>query len=117
MDKECTMTDYLSVGYPDLSYHNHAAWMPELDEECSHIAFMLNGDYAEGCEGKLWYVAMNMHWEPQEFALPKLPAGAVWEKCLTTESTEGILAYGDAGLRDRSVVVAPRSIAVYCGRQ
>ena len=117
MDKECTMTDYLSVGYPDLSYHNHAAWMPELDEECRHIAFMLNGDYAEGCEGKLWYVAMNMHWEPQEFALPKLPAGAVWEKCLTTESTEGILAYGDAGLRDRSVVVAPRSIAVYCGRQ
>jgi len=116
MDRECSMTDEKSVGYPDLSYHNHAAWRPELNEESRHIAFMLCGDYAEGNEGQLWYVALNMHWEPQEFALPKLPVGAVWEKCLTTESTEGLLAYGEAGVRDKTVVVAPRSIAVYCAR-
>ena len=112
--RKCTMTDYKGVGYPDLSYHNQVAWMPKISDESRHIAMMLCGDYAEGNEGQLWYVAFNMHWEPQEFALPKLPLGHSWEKCLTTESTEGILAYGTAGTRDKTVIVSPRSIAVYC---
>ena len=30
---------------------------------------------------------MNMHWEPQEIALPRLPAGLNWEKILDTDST------------------------------
>ena len=113
-EKKCTMTDYKYTGYPDLSYHNQVAWVPKIGDESRHIAMMLCGDYAEGNEGQLWYVAFNMHWEAQEFALPKLPIGHSWEKCLTTESTEGILTYGDAGTRDKTVIVAPRSIAVYC---
>jgi glycogen operon protein len=116
-DAKCKMTDYMSVGYPDLSYHNQVAWMPKISDESRHIAMMLCGDYAKGNEGQLWYVAFNMHWEPQEFALPKLPVGHSWEKCLTTESTEGILAYGSAGTRDKTVIIAPRSIAVYCSSQ
>ena len=112
-DNECLMTDYKSVGYPDLSYHNQVAWMPQLTLQSRNIAYMLCGDYVFGNEGELWYVAINMHWEPQEFALPKLPQGADWEKILTTESTEGLLAYGDAGIRDKTVIVAPRSVAVY----
>ena len=87
--------------------------MPQLTLQSRNIAYMLCGDYVFGNEGELWYVAINMHWEHQEFALPKLPQGADWEKILTTESTEGLLAYGDAGIRDKTVVVAPRSVAVY----
>ena len=114
-EKECTMTDYRTFGYPDLSYHNQVAWMPKLTTQSRNIAYMLCGDYAAGNEGELWYVAINMHWEPQEFALPKLPQGAVWEKTLTTESTEGILAYGNAGISNKTVIVEPRSIAVFRG--
>ena len=113
--KECTMTDYRSVGYPDLSYHDQVAWMPDINAESHNIAYMLCGDYTAENIGELWYVALNMHWDAKEFGLPKLPVGYKWEKYLTTESTEGLIAYGTAGTRDKSVIVAPRSIAVYCG--
>ncbi len=114
-DHELTMTDYKSVGYPNVSFHNQVAWMPELTIESRNIAYMLCGDYADGNEGELWYVAINMHWEPQEFAMPKLPVGYRWEKRVTTETTEGLLAYDTSGTRDKTVIIAPRSVAVYCG--
>ena len=31
-------------------------------------------------EDDFFYIAMNMHWEPQRLALPDLPAGMRWEK-------------------------------------
>ena len=31
------------------------------------------------------YVAMNMHWEPQKLAFPKLPKGMEWNLVLATE--------------------------------
>ncbi len=114
-DKECTMADYRSVGYPDLSYHDQVAWMPQILPESRSIAFMLCGDYTEENAGELWYVAINMHWEPQEFGLPRIPADCEWEKCLTTESTEDLMTYESAGAK--SVIVAPRSIAVYYVRK
>ena len=85
MSKECTLMDYLSCGYPDLSYHNEQAWRPELDKSCRHIAFMLCGQYAPDEEKRDWYVAMNMHWEERDFAMPKLPKGRYWEEYFTTE--------------------------------
>lgn len=34
------------------------------------------------------YVAMNMHWEPQKLAFPKLPKGMEWNLVLATEKAE-----------------------------
>ncbi len=118
-DDECRMADYKFYGYPDLSYHNEKAWIPEFDHESRNFGFMLYGDYAEGCQGTNWYVAINMHWEPREFAMPK---GMKWEKYLTTENGEENLLIESEGNEagtisqndTRTVLVAPRSIAVFC---
>lgn len=82
--RECLLMDYQSCGYPDLSYHNEQAWKPGFDRESRHVAYMLCGRYAEGCEDSFWYMAMNMHWEEHDFAMPKLPKGMKWEKFLIT---------------------------------
>jgi glycogen operon protein len=66
------------------------------------------------------YVAMNAHWEPQSFELPRLPAGKSWRRFVDTS-----LAPGDDALEpgaevavasDRSQVLGPRSVVVLVGR-
>ncbi len=119
--KECTLTDYKSCGYPDVSYHNDQAWKPAIGADSRHIAFMLCGEYADGCEGNFWYVAMNMHWETQEFAMPKLPKGMKWEEYLATEeATENQNPVSDMtgdSEKNLSVTVPPRSITIYLGKR
>lgn len=79
--------DYRSLGSPDISFHGGEAWKPMLDYSYRHIGVMYCGKYAEDGEGKPdadFYVAYNMHWEPHEFALPKIPKGRNWRLCMDT---------------------------------
>ena len=84
LPKECMIMDYKSCGSPDISYHGSEAWKPSWEHYSRHIGFMLCGEYAEGCEGSFYYVAVNMHWEDHDFALPKLPKNKKWKKLMTT---------------------------------
>jgi len=135
LNRECTMKDDLCCGYPDLSYHNEQAWMPMLEKDTRNIGFMLCGEYAKGCEGSFWYVAMNMHWEAHRFVLPDLKNEMKWEKYFSTEAPEisqmedsiNREAYSEAEhqtcfdkkeiLKGRHIMVAPRSISVYIGKK
>ncbi len=57
------------------------------------------------------YIAMNMHWESHQLALPKLPKGMCWRIAFATAETEDISESGEEN-PDSGVTVAPRSIAV-----
>ena len=60
---------------------------------------------------------MNMHWEPQKLAFPKLPKGMEWNLVLATEEAGSILTAQEREeqMVDQTRTIAPRSIAVYEG--
>ena len=67
-----------------------------------------------------FYVAYNMHWTPQEFALPSLPGGLMWHLAADTDDAEqnGFMPEGREPLLEdqRRLTVQPRSIAVVMGK-
>lgn len=106
--KELKIMDYIACGYPDLSYHGQSAWRPQLENNYRHVGIMYCGKYAKKdrtTEDDFFYVAMNMHWEPQELALPKLPKELEWQVVLSTSEV----------LREEKSIcrVPERSIVVY----
>ncbi len=89
LSSEVRLMDYKTNGYPDLSYHAENAWYPKLDTHIRHIGLMFCGKYAKCSNGKedsFIYIAVNMHWEEHDFALPKLPAKIKWNYAFDTES-------------------------------
>ena len=80
--RQLKLTDYLSVGYPELSYHGAEAWHPSMNGCDRQIGMMYCGKYAKTAgdrDDDFLYLALNMHWEEKNFALPKLPNGMKWE--------------------------------------
>ncbi len=87
MKKEFRMSDYASFGYPDLSFHGTKAWYPDDNSHNRMAAVMLAGKYVgrvEEQEDNDFYIAYNMHWEKQEFGLPKLDNQMQWEVLIDT---------------------------------
>lgn len=112
--KELKVMDYLSLGYPDLSYHGENAWKPELSFYSRHIGIMYCGKYGVCGKGKekeepFYYFAMNMHWEYHELAMPKLPKGLSWKLLFTTAEEDERKEQTKEALRS----IPPRSIAVF----
>ncbi len=88
--KQLRIMDYLSYGYPDISYHGQEAWKADLSYASRSIGVMLCGKYCPGKEKSesSLYMAYNMYWEPREFALPKPDKGGRWELVFSTEGAE-----------------------------
>jgi glycogen operon protein len=87
MNREMRMIDYISCGYPDLSYHGQNAWRAQLESYNRHVGIMYCGKYTRlksGEEDAFCYLAMNMYWEPRTLGLPKLPSGMKWERLVCT---------------------------------
>lgn len=118
--KELRLMDYLSCSFPDLSYHATRAWQPDMSSYIHHIGLLYCGKYARtafGEEDAFFYVAMNMHWEPHEFALPKLPDGLGWY--LLTDTREWQM---DDGIEiplanQQKHTVEPRSIGIFISKK
>lgn len=89
-DRELRIMDYLSCGYPDLSYHGKNAWKPQMDSYIRQVGVMLCGKYIKkhNREDAFFYLAINMHWEPHELALPRLPRELSWEVECSTKDLE-----------------------------
>ena len=118
--REPRLMDYLSCGFPDLSYHATRAWQPDMSGYAHHIAMLYCGKYAQKSDGKeddFIYVAMNMHWEPHVFALPKLPKELGWHLLLDT--TEGVIYDGNEELlpNQQEHIVLPRSIEIFISKK
>lgn len=111
--------DYLGCGSPDVSFHGEEAWKPSLDYYSRHVGVLYCGKYAKNQdrnEDADFYVVYNMHWEPHEFALPKLPKGMGWRLCMDTAKPEAYHIYEEdqTEIQPGSVIVtAERSIQIY----
>ena len=76
---------------------------------------MYCGDYADSCKGKYYYVAVNMHWEDHEFALPKLPKKKKWKELFTTSNKGNADSVKKELTADAVNVIEKRSITVFIG--
>jgi len=113
--REMRLMDYLSCGYPDLSYHGEESWRTSIDYYKRHIGLLYCGRYAakekdENIPDDFIYIAINMHWEPHEYAVPKLPKGLTWELNFSTDEDVEI---SDSGTCWQ---LPARSIAVFTSK-
>ncbi len=120
--------DYLSCGYPDISYHGREAWRPDLDPASRSVGIMYCGYYGE-VDGRrddsFFYIGINLHWKAHYLGLPQLPKGKEWILYASTDSSE-VTVQGtekapavnteDSVERKLEIYVAPRTIAVYTVR-
>lgn len=114
-ETELRIMDYLSCGYPDLSYHGKKAWYPEFENYNRQIGIMYCGKYAakKGEEAVFIYFAYNMHWIPHEFALPNLPKKQKWRVAIDTGSS----TIDETELKDqRNITVKSRTILILIGK-
>ncbi len=125
-ETELRQTDYLSCGHPDVSYHGKRAWLGDFENYSRSVGILYAGEYVSANTGGVkrddsFYLAVNMHWIPHEFALPKLPGSQVWRLAIDTgrdecsgifpEDTEEMLT------DQRSVTVPERTILVLRGQE
>lgn len=113
MEKPLTGSDMRSIGYPDVSAHGSRAWYGGFEPVNRHVGLMYCGRYAE--QDEFLYVAYNLHWEPQEMALPYLPEGMEWQKVLDTSRNVGEEAM--TVIQNKEFEIPPRSIQVLLSKK
>lgn len=114
MKTELTAMDTMGCGYPDISYHGTEAWRPNISHISRMVGIMLCGSYAPS-KDQCIYIALNMHWEAHELALPKLPKGMRWVKALSTVREESPDCKEEKAFPEEGkILVGARSVSVYC---
>ena len=120
MDSELRQMDYMSCGYPDLSYHGEMAWYPQLQNYNRHFGIMYCGKYAvrAGKEDDFFFVAYNTHWMVHVFALPKLPKEMEWSVVMDTQEPDvkKELVY-DKEKKQYQIAVEARSVVLLTGKK
>ena len=116
--------DMIDSGFPDISWHGLRQGKPDWSPHSRTLAFMLCGLHAVLMPGRTAddhiYVAMNMHWEPYTFELPRLQDGRRWHVFADTyrPPPDDICEPGmERSLRtQRNLAVGPRSVVILVGR-
>lgn len=115
--------DSLGCGQPDISCHGVKAWQPDFSDGCHQLSIMYCGEYgrkADGTRDEDFLVIYNMHWEPHQFALPKLSKGRRWHLVVDTgrKESENFQENGNEPMLEeqRTYEVEPRSIVVLMGK-
>lgn len=107
MEESFKMNDYLSCGYPDMSFHSAELWKVETDVLSRQFAILYAGEYA-GDDAYI-YVAANLHWAAHDFAIPKLPKGYKWNTFTNTDASGDIKICKD---EHEKITVKERSIVI-----
>ena len=131
MEEAFRQSDYLSAGYPDLSYHCEQAWYTGMQNYNRHFAVMYCGKFVKKdimsdekadintskiTEDNLIFVAYNTHWIDHEFALPTLPDDEEWTFALSTcPDTKVELHLKKKDGRGEHMKLPPRSMAICIG--
>lgn len=120
LEREPRVMDYISCGYPDLSYHGGSAWRSQTGGYHRHVGIMYCGKYVKvnrSKEDNFFYLGINMHWEPHTLALPKLPKGMSWRSLFSTANlTDGKISHKTEDSELVRTIVA-RSITVFIGER
>lgn len=119
--KELKGVDYLTKGFPDISFHQERAWYCSYENTSRLLGVMYCGDYAQKPDktpDDHIYVAYNFHWEARKIALPNLPEGAAWKKVIDTSDTsaKGYFHESEETYK-KNIEISPRTIVVLLGRQ
>ena len=117
-------TDYLGVGFPDISFHGERAWYVNKDPENRLFGVLYNNYYARrhGSSDKVLpedciFIAYNFYWEERECALPTLQGDSRWVRILDTEKDFPGCFAEDGTAFSKSAVISPRSVSVFTGRR
>ena len=76
--------DHKGLGAPDISNHSREPWNNNYPYYCRELGILYYGPYLGAKEGKSYYFAFNMHWEPHDFYLPDITKAKKWEVILDT---------------------------------
>lgn len=113
--------DYLSCGYPDISFHGKDAWRPQTGTDSRSIGIMYCCRYGQPSNDdydSFLYFGINMHWEPYLFGLPQMPNEKEWGLLLSTAPIEQIKETPPEELGGiQKVLVPPRTIVIYGTRK
>ena len=106
------MIDYISCGYPDVSFHGEQAWNVSFANYNRHFGIMYMGAYEkmpDGGRDEDFFVAYNMHWTNHRFHPPKPPKNKKWTAIMNTQEgflTDPVLVEdGEVLVRQRSIVL------------
>ncbi len=114
--------DYAGSGFADITWHGTKAWNADWSATSRTLAFMLCGKHAKSATVKdnTVYVAMNMHWEPHTFEIPKLHDWMYWNLFVNTdaEAPHDIAVLGkEPKLKNQGeFLVGPRSVVILLGK-
>ena len=114
--------DYLSCGYPDISYHGREAWRPDISPASRSIGIMYCGHYGEidgHKDDTFFYIGINLHWNAYYFGLPQLPKGKEWTLYVSTDpKEESSTKQGAEELSEavQEIYVGPRTVVIYMSR-
>lgn len=106
------MMDYISCGYPDVSFHGEQAWHADFANYNRHFAVMYCGAYEKDGKGGRdddFFVIYNMHWMNHRFHPPKPPKGKEWKIVMSTD--EGFfdkqvsVDRGEVMVQQRSIMI------------
>lgn len=113
--------DYLTRGFPDISFHGERAWYCSSENTSRLLGVLYCGYYAKKTDGtpdEHMYVAYNFHWENRTIALPNLPNGIVWKKAADTSDASGHVFFEESEeTYQKTIEIPPRTIVVLLGRQ
>ena len=117
-------TDYLGVGFPDVSFHGERAWYVNKDNDNRMFGVLYNNYYVKKHEktGKVkaedcLFIAWNFYWEERTCALPTIPDGSAWYRILDTEKDYPACFDPEEEPYVKSVDIPPRSVSVFAGRR
>jgi len=109
--------DYLSCGYPDISFHGKDAWRPDTGSGSRSLGILYCGRYGGGTDDSFLYIGINMYWETYAFGLPQVPRDQEWVRLYTTGESPHETDGGDKEAHLHKILVPPRTIAVYGTRR
>ncbi len=123
MRKEAIGMDLLGCGNPDISYHGVKAWRPEFESFRRQLGILYCGEYGKKpdktCDD-YFLVMYNMHWEPHEFGMPKVPRDRKWHLVVDTGRQEAMDFFKEGQepeLEDQMLYqVEARSVVVLIGK-
>lgn len=120
METPLNAMDKKGIGYPDISYHSDRAWYME-EFCCAHqIGILYCGEYVVRPDGEhddFFYLAINMDWRTQSFAVPDLPKGRKWYPLLSTADNGNGAEFEEGEEMQRVIVVKPRTIEIIVGKK
>lgn len=102
--------DKINGSVPYVSYHGANAWQVQNERQSRQLGVYYHGNDDTDC-----FIAYNMHWKKQKFALPLLDKEKKWYPVFSTADEKFAEEY--TGVEQREIVVDGRTIVMFEGRQ